>query len=411
MRAIVLGGFFLLAGCPSAVCGNGVVDTGEACDDANADPADGCDLDCTVNQCGDGVPQPGELCLSPRGGFAVQGDDPDLLRAGDLDGDGDLDLLAASDGSDQVSVLLNDGAGAFPALRISTVAEGLRDAILLDIDNNGTLDAIFAQTDGSSLQVARGAGDGTFSSVQALDPGLSPVFVRAADVTGDGLLDVVSDGVDLDSAARLLSVLPGNGDGTFGAPLLTTLAEIPFGMVLRDFDNDGAVDALLSFPNDDRVQVFRNQGDGTFFGLQFTTTGEQPERIELADIDGDAIDDLFVANRGSREITVHKGEGTGDFSAPVRFDVVEPPERLAVGELSGDAFADLIVGVPSRMKLHLGVPGLPFVLSQELLTARPPQDLLLADLDGDGQADLASSQDTEDAAVSPSQVNVFLSRP
>jgi cysteine-rich repeat protein len=411
MRAIWLAPWLLLAACPAPVCGNGEVEAGEACDDANDDPADGCDEVCAVNQCGDLVPQPGELCLSPQGGFFVAGDRPTLLRGADLDGDGDLDLLAASTENEQVSVRLNAGDGSFPALQLSPIGTGLQDLAIFDHNADGLADLVFAQPEAGLLLLAENLGDGLFAAPQEIDPGVGPLFVKAIDANNDGITDLLCDGVDLNSGGRFLSLLLGAADGSFAAPQKTVLAEVPFGFEATDLNQDQRLDLLVAFPNLDRVQIFLGQVDGSFFPLVAVNTGDQPERVILFDADNDGADDLIVSNRGSREITFHRQTGTADFANPQRFVTNDPPERFAVGELSGDAFPDLLTLVAGRMQVFAGVPGFPFAFARDLFTERPPQDLFLGDFDGDSQLDLAATQDTANAAVSPSVINVFLSRP
>jgi hypothetical protein len=152
-------------------------------------------------------------------------------------------------------------------------------------------------SDPGGVSILLGNRDGTFTSGGMLPVGRYPAHLAAADVNGDGKLDLVV-ATTRDGSHGALAVLPGNGDGTFQAPTLINVPNPPQWVSILDVNGDGVPDIVEAGNNAD-VEVFYGNGDGTFqSGIPFPA-GMNPVQIVVADFDGDGTPDLAVADYGS----------------------------------------------------------------------------------------------------------------
>src|SRR5262245_4142169 len=152
-----------------------------------------------------------------------------------------------------------------------------------DFDKDGTLDAATANQDSHNMvSVLRGNGDGTFQAAANLDIGRQPAFVRAVDVNADGNLDLVT----ANKADSSVSVLLGNGDGTFLAAATYTVGTNvgPVALDVADFDGDGKVDLAVADNGASTVTLMLGDGAGGFApAAQTVPVGTNPTAVAVAD--------------------------------------------------------------------------------------------------------------------------------
>jgi hypothetical protein len=273
---------------------------------------------------------------------------------GDFDHDGKLDIAVAPFTlNGQVSVLLGNGDGTFQAPRNYGVGSYPNSVAVGDLNGDGVPDLVVANGapfGGSpSVSVLLGNGDGTFQAARNYDAGQDPDSVALGDFNGDGKLDVVV----INAGYGTVSVLPGNGDGSLQAPRSYDVGiQVSSGLVsssvaVADFNGDGALDlAVANAGGGTNVSVRLNNGDGTFQALPKYDTGlAGPSAMVAGDFNGDGIPDIALASTSS--VIVLLGNGDGSFQAPLLSDLggpaFGPTIVLTVGDFNGDGKLDLVV--------------------------------------------------------------------
>ena len=182
-----------------------------------------------------------------------------------------------------------------------------------DVDGNGAVDLVTANAKSDTVSVLRNLGDGTFAAQVTYAVGIGPYRVTAADVNGDGVVDLVTANYFSDT----VSVLRSLGDGTFAAQVTYAVGIGPYSVTAADVDGDGAVDLVTANANSDTVSVLRNLGDGTFEAQVTYAVGNAPLSVTAADFDGDGAVDLVTANAFSDTVSVLRNQGDGTFAAQV----------------------------------------------------------------------------------------------
>jgi hypothetical protein len=206
-----------------------------------------------------------------------------------------------------------------------------------DFNGDGTPDLAAANRRSGTVSVLLGNGDGTFQAGQTLSSGgNAPLSVAVADFNGDGKQDLAV----AYTANREVVVFLGNGDGTFQAPTRYQLRG-SYSVAVGDFNGDGTPD--LAVAENITVSVLLGNGDGTFQAPVSYAVGDQPWSVAVGDFNGDGIPDLAVANAGDGTASVLLGNGDGTFQAALNYAVGSDPRSVAVGDFNGDGFPDLAV--------------------------------------------------------------------
>ncbi len=385
------------------------------------------------------------LLSTPGGDFAVQriplsspsagnrvAREPTAVDVGDLDRDGNPDIIVANFESDDVSVLMGDGSGGFrvdPPLPIrgsrgvSAAGEFKNSVSVGDFNEDGLPDiAVTSPVDG---RVAIGFGDGSGGITATKRFGL-PTSVEhqfSGDFNHDGHLDLLVTTPINGNLAAL--VLPGSGSGGFFVPefnLVSGVADI----VAADFNGDGIPDLASANERDGSIAVLVGNGDGSYEFFEETSLGGgsepnsifRPVAVASGDFNGDGRADLVIAERetvrvdptrtdfvSADTVSVLLGRGDGRFFEPARFSVHTGPRQtrnvhpreLSVSDVNGDGLDDLVVAnrfSEDSIAVMFGVRGggdsvLTPVTQQRILKVDfQPYDVLTVDVDGDDDRDI-----------------------
>ncbi len=265
----------------------------------------------------------------------------------DFNGDGKLDL-AATDFSAGVDVLLGNGDGTFgPALTTPTGAYPVALATG-DLNRDGKPDLAFSNNNGIDVTILLGKGDGTFDTGASYSFSASILGIVVADLNLDGKLDILeADTHSFTGGSTAVSVLLGNGDGTFAAPVAYDYAVDPVDVIVADFNGDGKPDVALTDQVTNNVRILLGNGDGTLNKFAQYAAGLSPEGMAAGDFRGNGTTDLATANYESNDVSILLGNGDGTFAGARAFDVGSTPltfqsnPTVVVGDFNRDGKIDV----------------------------------------------------------------------
>jgi hypothetical protein len=236
------------------------------------------------------------------------GNGPTFLATGSLRDNGDDDLIVSNFTDNTVSVLLGNGDGTFETQTTFPTGTGpvwIATGAFQTIANNQNIDLAVANETANTISILLGNGDGTFQAKTDIAAGNGPVSVLAKnfhDLNGLGALDLaVANHND-----NTIYLYEGNGDGTFQKPSVIQLPTgfSPAGMVAADFNGDGHIDLAVADEGNATVSVFLGNGNGTFGARADYATGNSPVWVSTADFNGDLVPDLAVANKADNTVSV-----------------------------------------------------------------------------------------------------------
>jgi VCBS repeat-containing protein len=325
----------------------------------------------------------------------------------DVNGDGNLDVLAVNHISGSISVFLNDGNGNlsgatnFPAAGPQT-ADGLTLAYM---DGDTFLDIVTADATTQAVSVWLGNGDGSFDAPVSYGTGGVNSYinnVRTADFNADGKLDVVAN-VGGFAPNSGVSVLFGNGDGTLGAP--TVYSNMPTvartgAVAVGDMDGDNDVDIVTGGLDTGNIMLWLNDGSGTFSaGDVYLTGSNYPGGITVADLNNDSRLDIITANgSAATDVSVFLNLGGGNFAAPnvLSTGPGASPTDVAVADMNGDGFVDLVTSNSNSTASVLLGDGIGNFGTAQLIPINgvASSGVALGDLDEDGSIDVVVSNTT-----------------
>jgi Big-like domain-containing protein/VCBS repeat protein/FG-GAP repeat protein len=292
---------------------------------------------------------------------------------------------------------------AFDPVSIATAdfnGDGIPDLAYDTADLNGT---------GTTLHILLGKGDGTYNDAQ--DIGLPfPLGgrINIADVNGDGKPDLILGGGGASTTQGTVATLFGNGDGTFGAPVISTFSvssgqggyiSTEAKMGIGDINGDGAVDLVIPDAENTSLYILLGNKTGQFQYSGKIYNGSYPGEAFLADLNGDGRLDLVALGPLGGNATVYLGNGNGTFTSGVTYNLGPGPLNMLLTDLDGDGHLDIVAEAyaetstqdyPQIVFLH-GNPDGTFAAATPIVSPLPATVGMLidaADYNGDGIPDL-----------------------
>jgi len=372
---------------------------------------------------------------------------PVRIAAGDLDGDGDLDLVTANVISSDLALYWNTGVRAISDMVSRIGGPGATNSpsgvALVDLDGDGLVEIIVAckGLGGATpvpgrVAIFRQAPGVVFASSPLASDVLgengddfNPEMTLSADFDGDGDLDIgvcVAEPETIQLYWNALGQFSGNG----ADPELTLVLEqddAPSSLAATDLDGDGDLDLLATCEGSDSVAVFRQGALGfptspsSRFGLADQALNA-PVSIATGDLNGDGVNDVVTCNLGDGvtpigNLIIHFNEGLDglgvlQFSAWPELDLASPtglspsPRQVVVEDLDDNGRADIICADRGQSQVFIYYQAGPGLFQQPLggalgsNTLTPlVEGLCVADIDGDGRIDIVTANSRDNATT------------
>ena len=338
-------------------------------------------------------------------GSSAASEAPRALATGDFNHDGKLDLAVGTWlPTSQLAVLLGNGDGTFqPATyySISSQAESVDSIAVADFNHDGILDLAVNDAQDLSVKVFLGNGDGSFQTPINLPLGANcgPIELMVGDFNGDGNPDLVT--IDESGLCPDISVIFGNGDGTFQPPINTPAPYPAHAFAVGDFNQDGKTDLVTVgvFGTLSEAGILLSNGDGTFqakgtYNLNTTAS------VAVADLTGDHKLDIVTIGGGGFSVLLGHGDGTFDPPQTYTIEGAVGISGIRIADLNGDGKPDLaVVGAYSKGSGYAEYAGLSVLLGNGDGTFQPATTFpgaagsapAVGDFNGDHQLDLVVS--------------------
>lgn len=312
------------------------------------------------------------------------------LVVGDLNRDGDLDVVVTNQPTNEVSVALGNGAGALGPLSTYPVGAAPQGASLADVTRDGILDLVVANNFAFTVAVLPGDGAGGFLGASHHAVTGSPYHLAVVDLNGDGWEDIAAA-----CFGGTVEVLLGTGPGTFAPPTAYPTTPGSSQVAVADFDRDGVLDLALGSEagGSTQVSVLLGLGDGTFGTTTLIDVGMATRSVQAVDLEGDGDPDLvgcgpFGVNPQGASVVL-LSDGAGGFSPPVLRPAGTQSGTSAVSDLDGDGLPEFTWGGNLEItSLMYGGDARARVSSFCAIVS--PFSLAAGDLDHDGRIDVVT---------------------
>ncbi|KAH8063109.1 hypothetical protein JL722_2271 [Aureococcus anophagefferens] len=343
------------------------------------------------------------------------------VSAADVDGDGDIDPIAASNYDDGIAWYENDGAQSFSGWDITKLAAGARAVFAIDVDRDGDADLLAASENDDTVAWYENDGSGVFTEhlVTTLADGADDAY--AIDVDGDGDVDFLSANFDIDTVAWYEN----DGSESFTAHAVATYADGPESVFAVDVDGDGDVDVLSASSGDNTVAWYENGGaeeteseiaslldsfdgdepslaDGPSFQAHaITNAASAASSVFAIDVDGDGDVDALSTSKDDDTVAWYENDGSQSFSERVITDAAAQARSVFAIDVDGDGDVDALSASENddTVAWYENDGEESFVAHIITTVADGAYDVFAIDVDGDGDVDALSASINDDTVA------------
>jgi hypothetical protein len=353
------------------------------------------------------------------------GRNPFSVTVADVNDDGKVDLVCANGSDSTLTVLTNNGYGVFgfnatlPVGSQGTVPTTF--VVAADVNGDGKVDLISANYGSSSLTLLTNNGVGTFGFNASIPTGGNTIgSITAADLNADDKIDLVVTHFDNSN----ISILTNNGNGVFGLnATYNNVGNGPKLVSVANLNEDGKPDLIIAdegntTPFNNTVTILTNNGSGLFGFNASYTVGVGPTCVAVADVNGDGKPDLISANynfgNSLGTLTVLTNNGNGIFGSNATYIVGSEPAVVIAADVNGDGKVDLISVNAGSSPNYLGTLSVltndgigNFALAASPAVGGRPFSFAMADVNGDGRPDFISANFNDNTVMVLTNSTIF----
>jgi hypothetical protein len=309
------------------------------------------------------------------------GSSPKSIVLADFNRDGNLDLAVVNAGGinqNNVTLLMGESGVTFSNPLISATG-GLGSIAMTsgDFNHDGKRDLAVANNISNDVSILLGNGDGTFQKAVSYGAHSGPVAIAAGDFNGEG--DI--------------TILLGKGDGSFGMQKNISVGSSPTSVKVADLNGDGILDLAITngTQGEHVVMIFLGNGDGTFLKAGTATVGNEPYALAVGNFNLDGKPDLAAANLAGNNMSVLLGNGDGTFQPAANYAAGIGTLAIRVGDFNVDHKADLAVcaDLSAAIMVFLGNGDGTFQKPQPVPLSSSCNSLAVGDINLDGKPDMA----------------------
>lgn len=262
------------------------------------------------------------------------------VTVGDFNGDGKTDLVVGKSWGNTVSLFIGNGDGTFQAARDIETGWQPYSITVGDFDRDDKTDmAVLNAWYGiSGVSILIGNGDGTFQPKRDFGvEALHPASITNGDFNGDGITDLAT--ANYQTLPYSVSILIGNGDGSFKLPQRYATEYFPWDLIAQDFNADGRLDLATVNKGGSSISILIGNGDGTFKPRVDYNGGVA---VTAGDYNSDGKIDLATANGRNYTVSVLIGNGDGTFQVENDYGTGKYPNFISTADFNADGMADLV---------------------------------------------------------------------
>ncbi|WP_443632963.1 FG-GAP-like repeat-containing protein [Candidatus Marifrigoribacter sp. Uisw_064] len=262
---------------------------------------------------------------------------PSTNGGADFNRDGMIDLAIGSTQSNQTSIFMGNDSSIFDAETSHSVGTGVRGLTIIDFNGDGWADIVTANRVSGTISFLENDGTGDFNPATHMDVGINgETAIAATDLNGDGFTDLIVGGYSGNAVASLLN----DGEGNFTTQDITTINGQPWMIAIGDVNGDGFVDVATANSNTPTVSILFSDGLGNFNLSQDYAVGSFPLAIDLGDLDGDGDLDVMASNY-SGSFTLYENIGNGLYSNPITYPSIIAGSCTVFHDRNNDGALDI----------------------------------------------------------------------